>query len=123
MTELKFFADHCVPTYIINALKDSGFEVYRLRDYIPNDSPDSIVILKAQELKSVLISLNGDFADIVKYPPSNYKGIIAIQVRNHPEIIPYIVARLKDYLLKNQTAEHYAGKLFLAEAHRIRIKQ
>jgi len=123
MTELKFFADHCVPTYIINALKDSGFEVYRLRDYIPKDSPDSIVILKAQELNSVLISLNGDFADIVKYPPSNYKGIIAVQVRNHPEIIPYIVARLKDYLLKNPTAEHYEGKLFLVEAHRIRIKQ
>ena len=123
MIELKFFADHCVPTYIINSLKDSGFEVYRLRDYIPKDSPDSIVILKAQELNSVLISLNGDFADIVKYPPSNYKGIIAIQVRNHPEIIPYIVSRLKDYLLKNPTTEHYEGKLFLVEAHRIRIKQ
>lgn len=123
MTELKFFADHCVPTYIINALKDSGFEVYRLRDYIPKDSPDSIVISKAQELNSILISLNGDFADIVTYPPSNYKGIVAVQVRNHPEIIPYIVSRLKDYLLKNPVAEYYKGKLFLVEAHRIRIKQ
>lgn len=123
MIELKFFADHCVPTSIINSLKDSGFEVYRLSDYIPTDSPDSIVISTAQELNSILISLNGDFADIVTYPPSNYKGIIAIQVRNHPEIIPYIVARLKDYLLKNPDAEHYEGKLFLVEAHRIRIKQ
>lgn len=123
MTELKFFADHCVPTYIINALQDSGFEVYRLRDHIPKDSPDSIVISKAQELNSILISLNGDFADIVTYPPSNYKGVIAIQVRNHPEIIPYIVSRLRDYLLKNPDAKHYQGKLLLVEAHRIRIKQ
>ncbi len=123
MMELKFFADHCVPNFIINSLKDSGFEVYRLRDYIPKDSPDSIVISTAQELNSILISLNGDFADIVTYPSSNYKGIIALQVRNHPEIIPYIVARLKDYLLKNPDAENYEGKLFLVEAHRIRIKQ
>ncbi|MDZ7402360.1 MAG: DUF5615 family PIN-like protein [candidate division KSB1 bacterium] len=123
MIELKFFADHCVPTYIINSLIDSGFEIYRLKDYIPKDSPDSIVISTAQELNSILISLNGDFADIVTYPPSNYKGIVAIQVRNHPETIPYIITRLKDYLLKNQDAEHYEGKLFLVEAHRIRIRQ
>lgn len=123
MTSLKIFADHCVPGYIINSLKDMDFEVLRLRDYIPKDSPDSIVIEKAQELNTILISLNGDFADIVTYPPSNYKGIIAVQVRNRPEIIPYIVSRLKDYLLKNQSMEHYQGKLFLVEAHRIRIRK
>jgi predicted nuclease of predicted toxin-antitoxin system len=123
MTKLKIFADHCVPTYIINSLKDAGFEVYRLRDYIPKDSPDSIVIAEAQELNSILISLNGDFADIVTYPPANFKGIIALQVRNRPEIIPYIVSRLKEYLLKYESMEHYHGKLFLVEAHRIRIRQ
>ena len=41
------------------------------------------MISKAQELDSVLLSLNGDFADIVAYPPANYKGIIALQVGNH----------------------------------------
>ena len=123
MTSLKFFADHCVPSYIINSLRDADFEVFQLRDYIPKDSPDSIVIEKAQEFNSILISLNGDFADIVTYPPSNYKGIIAVQVRNRPEIITYIVSRLKDYFLKHNSMEHYQGKLFLSEAHRIRIRQ
>jgi hypothetical protein len=42
-----------------------------------------------------LISLNGYFADIVAYPPGNYKGIVALQVRNHPEIIPELMERLK----------------------------
>jgi hypothetical protein len=32
-------------------------------------SDDAVVITKAQELSSVLISLNGDFADIATYPP------------------------------------------------------
>jgi hypothetical protein len=35
-----------------------------------------VVISEAQELDAILISLNGDFADIVTYPPEKYKGII-----------------------------------------------
>jgi predicted nuclease of predicted toxin-antitoxin system len=81
---LRFFADHCISNFIIQTLRDAGHEVFRLKHYISTDSPDSVVILKAQELDSILISLNGDFADIVVYPPANYKGIIALQVRNHP---------------------------------------
>lgn len=123
MMELKFFADHCISNYIVNSLENIGCEVYKLRDYIPVDSPDSLVIEKAQELNSILISLNGDFTDIVTYPPKDYKGIVALQIRNHPEIIPYIITKFKEYISKNQSMEHYKGKLILAEAHRIRIKK
>ena len=64
--KLRFFADHCVPTSVIKTLQDTGHEVFRLKDHLPVDSPDHRVISKAQELDAVLISLNGDFADIVK---------------------------------------------------------
>ena len=87
---LRFFADQCVPNTVADALHDAGHEVCRVKDYIPVESPDSVVISRAQELDTILISLNGDFADIVSYPPANYKGIIALQVRNHPEILPQL---------------------------------
>lgn len=119
---LRFFADHCVPNYIIQTLLDAGHEVFRLKDHISMDSPDSLVISKAQELNAILVSLDGDFADIITYPPAKYKGIIALQVRNHPEIIPQIVSRLKDFLLSHLDMKYYAGKLLLIEAHRIRIR-
>ncbi|MEE9150963.1 MAG: DUF5615 family PIN-like protein, partial [Thermoplasmata archaeon] len=94
----------------------------RLRDHISPDSADPDVIRKAVDLDSILISLNGDFADIVTYPPANYKGIIALQVRNHPEIIPQIMERLKEYLSVHPDMNHYKGKLFLVESHRIRVR-
>jgi len=120
--ELRLFADHCVPSSVIKALKAAGHEAFRLRDHIPADSPDQQVIAKAQELDSILLSLNGDFSDIVAYPPANYKGIIALQVRNHPEALPQLIERLKGYLSANENMGHYAGKLFLVEAHRIRTR-
>ena len=87
------------------------------------ESSDPVVISKAQELKAILISLNGDFANIFNYPPADYQGIVALQVRNHPEVLPQIVSRLKDYLSANPDMVHYKGKLFLVEVHRIRIRQ
>jgi len=120
---LRFFADHCISNFIIKILQDGGNEVFRLRDCISTDSADQIVISKAQELDSILISLNGDFADIVGYPPANFKGIISLQVKNHPEVIPQLITRLNDYLCSYPTMNHYKGKLFVVEVHRIRIQE
>jgi predicted nuclease of predicted toxin-antitoxin system len=121
--KLKFFVDHCISNFIINTLRDAGYEVFRLKDFIPTDSPDPVVISKAQELDSILISLNGDFTDIVAYPPANYNGIIALQVRNHPEIIPQMMESLKDYLSAQPDMNHYKGKLLLVEVHRIKVRE
>ena len=47
----------------------------------------------------------------------------ALQVRNHPEIIPQMMEKLSGYLSGHPHMKHYEGKLFLVEAHRIRIRQ
>jgi hypothetical protein len=53
-----------------------------LREVLPIRSPDPVVIARAQELGAILLSLNGDFADIVTYPPGHYRGIVGLQLRN-----------------------------------------
>ncbi len=120
---LRFFAEHCISSYVIQSLRDAGHEVLPLQDYLQADSPDAVVIVKAQQLDAILISLNGDFADIVTYPPAKYKGIIALQIRNHPEVIPHLMERLKTYLSTHDDKGHYPGKLFLVEMHRIRVRE
>ena len=120
---LGFFADQCVPRSVIDALRGAHHNVFRLKDFIPADSSDVVVISKAQELNSILLSLNGDFTDIVTYPPEQYKGIISIQLENHPEILPDLLTNLLSYLKSHDDMTHYAGKLFITEAYRIRIRQ
>ena len=91
---LRFLADHCISNSIVQTLRGANHEVVRLRDVLPVESSDAVVIAKAQEIDAILLSLNGDFADIVSYPPEKYKGIVALQVRNHSEILPNLMARL-----------------------------
>ena len=120
---LRFLADHCISNSIVRALRDTAHEVLRLRDVLPVESPDATVIAKAQEIDAILLSMNGDFADIVTYPPKNYKGIVALQMRNHAEILDHLMLRLTAYLRAQSEMEHYRGKLFVIEVNRIRIRE
>ena len=81
---VRFFADHCVPAEMTDSLAQHGHQVVLLRDAMPPRSPDSLVIQKAQQLECVLLSLNGDFSDIVTYAPSDYGGIVAINCTTTP---------------------------------------
>jgi predicted nuclease of predicted toxin-antitoxin system len=119
---LRFFADHCVPESVVQILQKAGHEVLRLKEYLPTDSSDIEVISKAQELHAILLSLNGDFADIVNYPPVEYGGIVALRIENHPEILLQLSRTLTTYLSKHDDMNHYTGKLLIAEVHRIRIR-
>jgi len=51
---LKLFADHCMPFSIVQSLREAGMEVLVLKDHIPPDSPDLVVISKADQLDAVL---------------------------------------------------------------------
>lgn len=120
---LRFFADHCIANSVVQELQNAGHEVLRLKDHLPIESSDSVVITTAQKLHSILLSLNGDFTNILNYPPSKYKGIIALQVKNHPEIIPQLTERLLSYLSLNPQMDSYKGILILVEVRRIRIQK
>jgi predicted nuclease of predicted toxin-antitoxin system len=120
---LRFLADHCISNFIIQSLREAKHEVVRLKDLLPAESPDAAVIAKAQEIDALLVSLNGDFADIVADPPKSYKGIVAIQMRNHSEILPRLMTRLIAFLELYPTMENYRGKLLIVEVDRIRIRE
>jgi predicted nuclease of predicted toxin-antitoxin system len=104
-------------------LRNAQYAVELLPTHLPINAKDPDVIACAQSLEAVLVTLNGDFADIINFPPAEFGGIIALQVKNHPESLPAIVMRLLTYLADHSDREHYAGKLLLVEAHRIRIKE
>ncbi len=120
---LRFLADHCVSNSTIQTIREANHEVLRLRDVLPVESSDMVVITKAQEIDAMLLSLNGDFSHIVNYPPKDYKGIVALQMHNHAETLPKLVARLTAYLNEHTMMDHYRGKLLVVEVDRIRIRE
>src|ERR1044072_7794335 len=120
---VRLFMDQCVPRSVGESRRKAGYAIELLRQHLPINAKDPEVIASAQSLDALLITLNGDFADIINYRPARFGGIIALQVKNHPESLPAIVMRLLTYLRDYPDRKHYVGKLLLVEAHRIRIKE
>ncbi len=120
---MKFFLDQCVPRSVGQNLLQHGHEVIHPKEHLAPDAPDPDVIAKAQQLDAILVSLNGDFGDIVAFPPALFSGIVALQVKNHPEALGAILATLNAHLAAHMNQASYHGKLLLVEPHRIRIRR
>jgi hypothetical protein len=73
-------------------------------------------------LGAILLSLNGDFADLVAYPPAQFKGIVALQVLNRPQATPALIVKLVAFLLTHPAQPYDAGKLIIVEPHRVRVR-
>jgi hypothetical protein len=58
----------------------------------------------------------------VTYPPCRHRGILALQLHNHPEVIPSLMDRLTAFLAAHPTQAYDVGKLLIVEVHRIRIR-
>jgi len=73
------------------------------------------VIATAQELDCVLLSLNGDSPTSSHILLPSYGGIIAIQLHNHPEIIPPLMAHLSSFWTPQSDRDYFRGKLFVSK--------
>ena len=83
---LRLFMDQCVPRSVTESLRNARHAVDLLRDHLPINAKDNDVIAYAQTLAAVLVTLNGDFANMINYPPTEFGGIIALQVKKPPGI-------------------------------------
>ena len=50
---LRFLADHCISNLIVQTIQKLGYKVDRLKDHIPLDSANAVVITKAIELDAI----------------------------------------------------------------------
>jgi hypothetical protein len=65
---LRFLADHCVSNSTIQTLREANHEVSRLKDVLPVETSDNIVITKAREIDAILPVLERRFLPIVMAP-------------------------------------------------------
>jgi predicted nuclease of predicted toxin-antitoxin system len=119
---VRFFLDHCIANSVATALRSAGHEVVHLYQAIPVDSEDHVVIKTAQTMDALLVSLNGDFADIVQFDPGNYSGIISLRMENRPSRIPLLMTQLFNLFSKYPDRDWYRGKLIIVEPYRCRIR-
>lgn len=117
---LKFLLDANLPRTLNNFLKNQGYNVKDIRDFLAPDTPDEDISKIAQQEGRILLTRDLDFANILLYPPSQYPGIIVLKTKGlKTEAMKAILTSL----IETMKPQEFKHSLIILEPHKVRIKR
>lgn len=84
-------------------------------------APDDEVFERCIQEQRCLVSLDLDFANVIRFPPQNTAGIAVLRLHKHSSL--GTLHRLTVNLLEMLKVEQISGRLWIVEAHRLRIHE
>jgi predicted nuclease of predicted toxin-antitoxin system len=118
---MRFLIDAILPRSAVALLVGFGHEVDFARDIGMASAPDEQIALRAKETSAVLLSRDLDFADIRRYPPSQYAGIVVLRLADDATARE-IVAVIKRFFKEHQFLDALKGRLAIVESDRVRFR-
>ena len=117
---MRFKIDENLPIEVAQLLREEGHQASTVLEQGlgGKDDPDIAAICQREEL--VLVTLDTDFSDIRSYPPEHFSGLIVLRLRQQDkthvlELIPRLIPMF--------SAEPLAGRLWIVEEERVRIRE
>lgn len=118
---MNLLSDHCVSQRTVEFLRRLGHDVLTLKELGKEKAKNSEVLQLATETDRVLVTEDGGFGDIRKYPPHQYPGIILLRVRN--PAFRSVIHRTLETFLNSTSREALRGVLVHVERGRIRLRK
>lgn len=116
---MKFLLDENLSPAHAALLRSMGYDAVAVMEVGLAGASDPAVAAFAVEQGRLLITLDGDFANIIRFPPDRTAGII--RLRLHPPTEGAIERRLRSAI--PQLADRdLSGRLVVVQADRIRIR-
>ena len=116
---MRVLADNCVPTDLIQALREAGHIVVRVVDLADQALPDRDVARLAVRENAVLLTCDNDFKHRRAFPHRMYGGVIL--VHDYARDPARVAKRLVRLTARQQGA--LAGCLVVADPRSVRIKR
>lgn len=116
---MKFKTDENLPVEVVELLQREGHDALSVVDQQLAGHPDVDVAAVCQAEQRALVTLDLDFSDIRSYPPEDYFGIVVL--RPVLQTISSIL-RLTTRALSLLDTEPLAGRLWVVNEHRVRIR-
>jgi len=118
---MRFLIDANLPRAVIAALERAGHQVEFARDVGLEAAPDEQIAARARESGAALLTRDMDFADVRRYPPDQYFGIVVVRLPDTAVALE-IVHVLERFLLEPGFLEPLSGRLAIVEVDRVRFR-
>lgn len=118
---MRFLIDANLPRSIVALVAGLGHEVDFARDVGLAAAADVDVVARAKAYRAALITRDMDFADVRRYPPEQYSGLVVLRVADTLKAgeIAQIVER---FLREPRFISQLSGRLAIVEVDRVRFR-
>lgn len=76
----RLLCDQNIRTDTVEFLRQKGFDVVSTRDMNLSKATDEEIMEVAQRQERIIVTFNGDFGDIRRFPPDTHCGIIRLRI-------------------------------------------
>ena len=116
---MQFKLDENLPPSAVELLQGLGHDVMTVYDQGLQSCNDPQVLEACQTEGKVLLSLDLDFSNILVFPPERYAGLIVLRLHKPG---PRSVLNLLRRVVPHLATVPVAGRLWIADEHRIRVR-
>jgi predicted nuclease of predicted toxin-antitoxin system len=116
---VKFLLDENLSPLHARTLRELGHDATSVVECGLSGANDSVIRAAAIESGRVLVTLDADFANVLRYPPSDSPGVIRLRI--HPATEGAIDTLLRSTVLR-LTGTSLVGRLVVADTKRVRIR-
>jgi predicted nuclease of predicted toxin-antitoxin system len=81
---MNFLADENIFVPMVEALRKLGYDVFDIKEQQLIGTDDPVIYEMAVKRNRVLLTMDKDFSNIIKYPPGNHPGIIVLKLYKLP---------------------------------------
>ncbi len=118
---MKFLIDEDLPHSLVTLFRNYGYDAVHVIEVELRGSKDREIAYYAKREKAVIVTGDYDFSDVRNYPPSQYSGIVVIELPRNATAL-FIYKQFEWFLQQQHIVENLSGKLLLLEPGRIRIR-
>lgn len=100
-------------------LRDKGYDAVSVAQLGLCGADDSVIRQAAIDQNRILVTLDGDFANFLRFPPTDTPGVLRLRV--HPPTESSVASVLSDCIPRLEGLE-LRGKLIVVDGRGIRIR-
>jgi predicted nuclease of predicted toxin-antitoxin system len=118
---MRFLIDANLPRAVIAVVQTLGHQAEFARDIGLASATDEQIAKHALQYGAALLTRDLDFADIRRYPPDRYSGIVVLRLPD-TAVAEEIAAAVKRFLSESGFIASLAGRLAIVEEDRVRFR-
>ena len=118
---MRFLIDANLPRAAIVVCQKFEHQVEFARDVGLAAASDEQIAARARDTGAALLTRDLDFADVRRYPPDRYQGIVVLRLPD-TTVAQDIVRVLERFLMQPAFLEPLGGRLAIVEVDRVRFR-